>query len=132
MLFFFVVKQKTAYELRSIDWSSDVCSSDLRDYNIAACAPFIALGFSPVIATQEMAMQRLVQRFPNPFCGWFACSTAIATSSCICCTSIAAASVRTASARALPPAKCALGRDRPSVVLGKGVAVRCDIGGVRQ
>src|SRR3546814_4708811 len=27
-LFFF--KQKTAYEMRIIDWSSDVCSSDLR------------------------------------------------------------------------------------------------------
>src|SRR3546814_6757855 len=27
--FFFFVKQKTAYELRIIDWSSDVCSSDL-------------------------------------------------------------------------------------------------------
>src|SRR3546814_1902569 len=27
--FFFVFKQKTAYELRISDWSSDVCSSDL-------------------------------------------------------------------------------------------------------
>src|SRR3546814_10177891 len=26
---FFFFKQKTAYELRIIDWSSDVCSSDL-------------------------------------------------------------------------------------------------------
>src|SRR3546814_2584586 len=26
---FFFVKQKTAYEMRSSDWSSDVCSSDL-------------------------------------------------------------------------------------------------------
>src|SRR3546814_10007700 len=28
-MFFF--KQKTAYEMRSSDWSSDVCSSDLSD-----------------------------------------------------------------------------------------------------
>src|SRR3546814_1255585 len=28
-LFFFFVKQKTAYEMRISDWSSDVCSSDL-------------------------------------------------------------------------------------------------------
>src|SRR3546814_2397403 len=28
-LFFFVFKQKTAYEMRISDWSSDVCSSDL-------------------------------------------------------------------------------------------------------
>src|SRR3546814_9330451 len=30
-LCFFFFKQKTAYELRISDWSSDVCSSDLRD-----------------------------------------------------------------------------------------------------
>src|SRR5213596_4087887 len=28
-LFFFFFKQKTAYEIRPCDWSSDVCSSDL-------------------------------------------------------------------------------------------------------
>ena len=28
-LFFFFFKQKTAYEIRNCDWSSDVCSSDL-------------------------------------------------------------------------------------------------------
>src|SRR3546814_2597177 len=32
-LFFFVFKQKTAYELRISDWSSDVCSSDLVSMN---------------------------------------------------------------------------------------------------
>src|SRR3546814_9678938 len=30
VLFIFFVKQKTAYEMRISDWSSDVCSSDLR------------------------------------------------------------------------------------------------------
>src|SRR3546814_19586103 len=30
-LCFFFFKQKTAYELRISDWSSDVCSSDLRE-----------------------------------------------------------------------------------------------------
>src|SRR3546814_8730480 len=29
LCFFFFVKQKTAYEMRISDWSSDVCSSDL-------------------------------------------------------------------------------------------------------
>src|SRR3546814_15475487 len=29
--FFFFFKQKTAYEMRISDWSSDVCSSDLHD-----------------------------------------------------------------------------------------------------
>src|SRR3546814_6580340 len=30
VVFIFCVKQKTAYELRISDWSSDVCSSDLN------------------------------------------------------------------------------------------------------
>src|SRR3546814_14793975 len=30
-LFFFFFKQKTAYEMRISDWSSDVCSSDLAN-----------------------------------------------------------------------------------------------------
>src|SRR3546814_3642876 len=30
VLHFFFFKQKTAYEMRISDWSSDVCSSDLR------------------------------------------------------------------------------------------------------
>src|SRR3546814_9958609 len=30
VLVFFVFKQKTAYEMRISDWSSDVCSSDLQ------------------------------------------------------------------------------------------------------
>src|SRR3546814_1682567 len=32
--FFFFFKQKTAYEMRISDWSSDVCSSDLADRNV--------------------------------------------------------------------------------------------------
>src|SRR3546814_6391757 len=35
VLLFFFFKQKTAYEMRISDWSSDVCSSDLLD---AVCA----------------------------------------------------------------------------------------------
>src|SRR3546814_9982916 len=33
-LFFFFFKQKTAYEMRISDWSSDVCSSDLLHADI--------------------------------------------------------------------------------------------------
>src|SRR3546814_2362584 len=32
MCFVFFFKQKTAYEMRISDWSSDVCSSDLRPH----------------------------------------------------------------------------------------------------
>src|SRR3546814_10642557 len=31
LFFIFFFKQKTAYEMRSSDWSSDVCSSDLLE-----------------------------------------------------------------------------------------------------
>src|SRR3546814_3942295 len=35
ILFFFFFKQKTAYEMRISDWSSDVCSSDLKVVDLA-------------------------------------------------------------------------------------------------
>src|SRR3546814_10085792 len=35
MFFFFFFKQKTAYDLRISDWSSDVCSSDLANAAIS-------------------------------------------------------------------------------------------------
>src|SRR3546814_14653614 len=34
---FFFFKQKTAYEMRISDWSSDVCSSDLVEHRIGQC-----------------------------------------------------------------------------------------------
>src|SRR3546814_17586536 len=37
-IFFF--KQKTAYEMRISDWSSDVCSSDLSDPYVRIVKPF--------------------------------------------------------------------------------------------
>src|SRR3546814_3463872 len=33
LLLFFFFKQKTAYEMRISDWSSDVCSSDLPEFD---------------------------------------------------------------------------------------------------
>src|SRR3546814_1351362 len=37
--FFFFFKQKTAYEMRISEWSSDVCSSDLRPDQVAVARP---------------------------------------------------------------------------------------------
>src|SRR3546814_1305941 len=42
---FFFFKQKTAYEMRISDWSSDVCSSDLRTPP-ADCAGVLTIGSS--------------------------------------------------------------------------------------
>src|SRR3546814_10802478 len=41
-MFFFFFKQKTAYEMRISDWSSDVCSSDLPQIDVGD--PAIARG----------------------------------------------------------------------------------------
>src|SRR3546814_3160798 len=38
-LFFFFFKQKTAYEMRISDWSSDVCSSDLAGASLEDAFP---------------------------------------------------------------------------------------------
>src|SRR3546814_4229704 len=40
VLCFFFFKQKTAYEMRISDWSSDVCSSDLQQQGCAPPAEF--------------------------------------------------------------------------------------------
>src|SRR3546814_6331224 len=47
---FFLFKQKTAYELRISDWSSDVCSSDLSRRNARPHATITA-----VIGLQQCA-----------------------------------------------------------------------------
>src|SRR3546814_5019952 len=51
MSVFFFVKQKTAYEMRISDWSSDVCSSDLR-FDLAPRARYPA-GLSAVRTTSR-------------------------------------------------------------------------------
>src|SRR3546814_9936084 len=69
MRFFF--KQKTAYELRISDWSSDVCSSDLADglsahqrVEDAGCRAHRGLdgGAAVLLAAGEVARQQDVER----------------------------------------------------------------------
>src|SRR3546814_2685115 len=43
VLFFFFFKQKTAYEMRISDWSSDVCSSDLGVVDLGFSSRHVAL-----------------------------------------------------------------------------------------
>src|SRR3546814_6333817 len=42
LLLFFFFKQKTAYEMRISDWSSDVCSSDLSSAALPIFGEFMA------------------------------------------------------------------------------------------
>src|SRR3546814_1395740 len=78
MLFVFFFKQKTAYEMRISDWSSDVCSSDLRPgkgnavfitiedetgiTNILLWARLFEMQRRPVMASRLMLVEGEVQR----------------------------------------------------------------------
>src|SRR3546814_4382917 len=55
MLFFF--KQKTAYEMRISDWSSDVCSSDL----ILAVTAALATASAPSMAQTKVTISQAFQ-----------------------------------------------------------------------
>src|SRR3546814_9243045 len=57
LLFFF--KQKTAYEMRISDWSSDVCSSDLVDDRTSATRNHVRQG---VAAGEQIAFEIDVHR----------------------------------------------------------------------
>src|SRR3546814_5965754 len=61
-VFFFFFKQKTAYEMRISDWSSDVCSSDLANGTIDRDP---ATG-EPVGGLQEAAMDLVKHMIPPP------------------------------------------------------------------
>src|SRR3546814_7137808 len=73
-LMFFFFKQKTAYEMRISDWSSDVCSSDLTGRPILAIDPAAAraaLEALPWVAAASVERQlpgtvyiRLTEREP--------------------------------------------------------------------
>src|SRR3546814_3633880 len=59
-VFFFFCKQKTAYEMRISDWSSDVCSSDLTPDGFAeAYREFVAAGWPAMSAKPEYGGQGL-------------------------------------------------------------------------
>src|SRR3546814_10499379 len=48
---FFFVKQKTAYEMRISDWSSDVCSSDLKSEGYRALR--LPVDLKAILATNQ-------------------------------------------------------------------------------
>src|SRR3546814_9227859 len=56
--FFFFFKQKTAYEMRISDWSSDVCSSDLLGGPGGRGDVAAEIGCAPVADAQHLARTR--------------------------------------------------------------------------
>src|SRR3546814_5828359 len=76
-MFFFLFKQKTAYEMRISDWSSDVCSSDLlltpwpaieRRVRAAAAGDFVVAFYNPVSKrrTRQLAEAVAILRQHRP------------------------------------------------------------------
>src|SRR3546814_14383678 len=78
---FFFFKQKTAYEMRISDWSSDVCSSDLFDRLlrelqaleaehpdlISADSPTRRVGDKPAVGFAEVVHERPMLSLNNAF-----------------------------------------------------------------
>src|SRR3546814_7337143 len=70
MIFIFIIifffKQKTAYEMRISDWSSDVCSSDLHD----AWGEFdrVAGDQAPLAPIERIQVGQRDRRFRPPNC----------------------------------------------------------------
>src|SRR3546814_6580921 len=56
-LVFFFFKQKTAYEMRISDWSSDVCSSDLLNARGAANLSMLELGWQKFLGREYRLKQ---------------------------------------------------------------------------
>src|SRR3546814_6609262 len=93
--FVFFFKQKTAYEMRISDWSSDVCSSDLLDlsfddlnprvlmFNMASYGIFRSPRHRPVILTASGST--LAWRRPAPQALADTFDSASLRVSCGCC-----------------------------------------------
>src|SRR3546814_7876206 len=60
--FFFFFKQKTAYEMRISDWSSDVCSSDLAGRQLLVEPGSVEVGCPGALAIAAGKAPRLVER----------------------------------------------------------------------
>src|SRR3546814_5297208 len=59
---FFFFKQKTAYEMRISDWSSDVCSSDLQMHALILGFVHERLDPAPVVAHAAEASEMVDRR----------------------------------------------------------------------
>src|SRR3546814_20829511 len=117
MFGFFFFKQKTAYEMRISDWSSDVCSSDLQPG-----PPHLRCSFRcqieakvSILIHRDLALRQIDTMTPQQSLS--PCKALI---------------VHDAGKPLVPSAiGAAGGLDRTSVVLGKRVTVRVDLVGGR-
>src|SRR3546814_8585124 len=69
VIFFFFFKQKTAYEMRISDWSSDVCSSDLRHFQDAGVLLVLSARSRGAESARRRCIGRLHLRRPHSVVG---------------------------------------------------------------
>src|SRR3546814_9923451 len=62
MCVFFFFKQKTAYEMRISDWSSDVCSSDLSVERMRQCLDARGVGAQKLFQRGRLPLQSRLER----------------------------------------------------------------------
>src|SRR3546814_18257764 len=145
-LFFFFFKQKTAYEMRISDWSSDVCSSDLMVVEPAAAAAAAARHTEDqarqmadaldAMATHGLATEQgraADQRFHSLVIE-AARNQLLSPLSSSIMAAVEWTTIFQQPLRALPRAPMTehrAPRDRKNVVMGKSVSVRVDRGGRR-
>src|SRR3546814_4659721 len=69
VVIFFFFKQKTAYEMRISDWSSDVCSSDLGSHprRSAGADDIRNYAYAVLISSSRLSRAALAQPCGEPF-----------------------------------------------------------------
>src|SRR3546814_12557861 len=102
---FFFFKQKTAYEMRISDWSSDVCSSDLETIQAQSKREIMSV----LVHLTQSEIRALVRRAAHAKGRYLATLMELP--------------------RSLSSRRTAV--DRKSVLSGKSVSVRVDLGGTR-
>src|SRR3546814_12943008 len=117
---FFFFKQKTAYEMRISDWSSDVCSSDLIAAAIAA-DPYDRARLAALLDEHRRRLDTFQEGIQS---GLLAAVDAM--------TPEQREQYAERMLRHGPPGAPPRPEDRKSVVWGKSVSVRVDLGGGRR
>src|SRR3546814_18786189 len=135
---YFFVKQKTAYEMRISDWSSDVCSSDLDLETMSTTIDAALTGHTvyTTLHTNGVAetIQRVTGMFPDSIRQERVLALLESMHMIVSQTLVQTMDGRRAAAREFLVFDQDIRRhlaDRKSVGEGKGVAVSVDMGGRR-
>src|SRR3546814_18246412 len=135
--FFVFFKQKTAYEMRISDWSSDVCSSDLLGELLHVVVDGVAV---VVVGNQVDRLHFFAVCLGQHGCNCLGCCVSVVAKTEAVAAAILAGGIARTADNWKVQGFCTLARvlqrdgnraDRKSVGEGKSVSVRVDLGGPR-